>query len=157
MPNHLHGLVIIEGFRRSVSHTPSDKFHSPAQTLGAIVRGFKASTTRLINELRDTRGRTLWQRNYYQHVVRNDRELRCIRNISGTIPSTGHRIEKIRKRAYINTPLRTESRKFSAVFGYDLSIRAYSITDLSWERTRARILLVRARLTLQETHVEAMN
>jgi len=41
---------------------------------------------RLINELRDTRGRTLWQRNYYEHVVRNDRELRCIRESIGNNP-----------------------------------------------------------------------
>jgi putative transposase len=79
MPNHLHGLLVMEAFRRGVSHTPSDKFHSPVQSLGAVVRGFKASTTRLVNEFRRTPGLMLWQRNYYEHVVRDDHELRRIR------------------------------------------------------------------------------
>ena len=42
---------------------------------------------RLINELRDTRGRTIWQRNYYEHVVRNDHELRCIREYIANNPA----------------------------------------------------------------------
>ena len=87
MPNHLHGLLVIEAFRRGVSHTPSDRFHSPAQSLGAIVRGFKASTTRLINEFQGTPGLMLWQRNYYEHVVRNDDELRCIREYIANNPA----------------------------------------------------------------------
>ena len=79
MPNHFHALVAIERSRRGVSHTPSDKFHSPSQTLGAIVRGFKSATTKSINELHGTPGSVLWQRNYYEHVVRSDKELQCVR------------------------------------------------------------------------------
>jgi len=79
MPNHFHALVAIEKSRRGVSHTPSDKFHSPSQTLGAIVRGFKSATTKVINQMRGTPGIPPWQRNYYEHVVRKDSELQRIR------------------------------------------------------------------------------
>jgi REP element-mobilizing transposase RayT len=79
MPNHFHALVAIESSHRGVSHTPSDKFHSPSQTLGAIVRGFKSATTKVINQMRVNPGIPLWQRNYYEHVVRNDEELQRIR------------------------------------------------------------------------------
>ena len=53
MPNHLHGLIVMEPLRRGVSHTPGGKFRSPAQTVGAIVRGFKGSTTRLSTSYRE--------------------------------------------------------------------------------------------------------
>lgn len=87
MPNHLHGLIVMEPLRRGVSHTPGEKFRSPAQTVGAIVRGFKGSTTRLINELQGTPGVMLWQRNYYEHIVRDDRELQRIREYIANNPA----------------------------------------------------------------------
>lgn len=87
MPNHLHGLIVMEPLRRGVSHTPGGKFRSPAQTVGAIVRGFKGSTTRLINELQGTPGVMLWQRNYYEHIVRDDHELQRIREYIANNPA----------------------------------------------------------------------
>jgi len=86
IPNHFHALLAMERSRRGVSHTPSEKFHSPAHTLGAIVRGFKGITTKSINELQGTRGAMLWQRNYYEHVVRNDHELQRIREYIANNP-----------------------------------------------------------------------
>jgi REP element-mobilizing transposase RayT len=87
MPNHLHGLIVMEPLRRGVSHTPGGKFRSPAQTVSAIVRGFKGSTTRLINELQGTPGVMLWKRNYYEHIVRDDRELQRIREYIANNPA----------------------------------------------------------------------
>lgn len=79
MPNHLDGIIVITESGRGVSHTPSEKFHSPSQSLGAIIRGFKAATTKRINEVRQTPGAPVWQRNYYEHVIRNESELARIR------------------------------------------------------------------------------
>ncbi|MSP38495.1 MAG: transposase [Deltaproteobacteria bacterium] len=79
MPNHFHALEAIESSRRGVLHTPSEKFHSPSQTLGAVVRGFKSATTKWINEMRGTPRAAVWQRNYYDHVLRNDEELQRVR------------------------------------------------------------------------------
>jgi putative transposase len=79
MPNHFHALLAIESSRRGVLNTPSGKFHSPSQTIGAIVRGFKAATTKKINECRGRVGEVLWQRNFYEHVVRDEAELSRIR------------------------------------------------------------------------------
>src|SRR6185295_7946363 len=79
MPNHFHALLAIEGSRRGVLNTPSGQSRSPSQTIGAVLRGFKAATTKKINEYRGQFGEALWQRNYYEHVVRNDDELRRIR------------------------------------------------------------------------------
>jgi REP element-mobilizing transposase RayT len=78
MPNHIHGIIIIES--RGVKHyAPTKKFISPSQTLGAIVRGFKSSVTKRINEMNKTYGKKLWQRNYYEHIIRNEQDLYRIR------------------------------------------------------------------------------
>ena len=48
-------------------------------SLGAIVRAFKSATTRRINQIRNTLGQPVWQRNYYEHIIRNEDELDLIR------------------------------------------------------------------------------
>lgn len=47
--------------------------------LPEIVRAFKSFSARRINELRDTPGLPIWQRNYYDHIIRHERELNAIR------------------------------------------------------------------------------
>jgi REP element-mobilizing transposase RayT len=43
--------------------------------LGAIVRSFKSATANAINRIRESPGAPVWQRNYYDHVVRDDAEM----------------------------------------------------------------------------------
>jgi hypothetical protein len=47
----------------------------PAGSLPAIVRAFKSATTRRVNEWRGTPGAPVWQRNYYERVIRTEIEL----------------------------------------------------------------------------------
>ena len=64
LPNHLHGIImIIEKCRGEVT--------SPLQkpVLGQIIAYYKYQTTKFINELRHTPGLSIWQRNYYEHVI----------------------------------------------------------------------------------------
>jgi putative transposase len=42
-------------------------------TLGDILRGYKSSVTKQINQLQDTPGMAVWQRNYYEHIIRNEK------------------------------------------------------------------------------------
>jgi REP element-mobilizing transposase RayT len=82
MPNHLHGIVVITtNSVGAYSHTPlqSCAFRSPSKTIGAIIRGFKSSVTVKINTLRHTHHIPLWQRNYFEHIIRNHDELQRIR------------------------------------------------------------------------------
>jgi len=86
MPNHIHGIMVITNFhhRRGLIHQTRDVIHQTRQfgqwmgminhapTLGHIIRYFKAKTSRLTNM-------KLWQRNYYEHIVRNETELEKIR------------------------------------------------------------------------------
>jgi len=47
--------------------------------LPEIVRQFKSFSSRKINQLRGTPGHPVWQRNYHDRIIRNDRELRQYR------------------------------------------------------------------------------
>jgi len=49
------------------------------RSLASFVAGFKAAAARRINLLRRSPGRPLWQRNYYEHVIRNREDLDEIR------------------------------------------------------------------------------
>jgi len=54
---------------------------SPLQkhTLGQIIAYFKYQTTRSVNHICHTPGTRIWQRNYYEHVIRNEHDLNDIR------------------------------------------------------------------------------
>jgi len=80
MPNHIHGiLVIYEQPSVGAQHAaPANQSVAPG-SLGAIIRSFKSASTKHINELRKSPSNPIWQRNYYEHVIRNDDELDRIR------------------------------------------------------------------------------
>jgi len=84
MPNHLHGIIIINEYniRRGdpagrpytpIPHGP------PSNSIGAMVGQFKSLAPKRINTLRHTPGNRIWQRNYYEHVIRNEADLNEIR------------------------------------------------------------------------------
>ena len=81
MPNHLHGIIFISNDdRRGVlQYAPTNEFRSPSQTIGSIIRGFKSTTTKQINKSRNTPRLPLWQRNYYEHVIRNVDDFNSVR------------------------------------------------------------------------------
>jgi len=75
MPNHLHGIIIIQRCK-GVCNTPlRPQFRSPSKTIGSIIKGFKAATTSKINKIHHTSGLPVWQRNYYDHIIRNELDL----------------------------------------------------------------------------------
>ena len=78
MPSHIHGIIAVVEQKGVLQYAPT-KWKSPSQTIGAIIRGFKAATTTKINALRETPGQTVRQRNYYDHVIRSDEDLYNIR------------------------------------------------------------------------------
>jgi putative transposase len=51
----------------------------PPKSLGSFIAGFKAATTKSVNVERGKLGYPVWQRNYYEHIIRNEDELYKIR------------------------------------------------------------------------------
>jgi len=98
MPNHVHGIVWIanDGSTsvgatgrsprvagtdvRATGRSPLQSPRGPAtRSLGAFVGGFKVAATTRINMLRGMPRAPVWQRNYYERVIRDERELEVIR------------------------------------------------------------------------------
>ena len=48
-------------------------------TIGSIIGQFKSIVTKQINQIRNTTGHPVWQRNYYEHVIRSEESLHKIR------------------------------------------------------------------------------
>jgi len=89
MPNHFHAiLLIVTAGRGTARRAPTtERFGKPVSgSLPTIVRSFKSATTTRINGLRGTPGVPLWQRGYYEHVIRNEDELQHIREYILTNP-----------------------------------------------------------------------
>ncbi|MBI9082795.1 MAG: hypothetical protein JEZ11_04305 [Desulfobacterales bacterium] len=97
MPNHIHGILII-GDRYAdgkidgpvgadIDASVGAKNFSPlhtgqrprgtSKTVGSIIRGFKIGVTKWMR--RNTSVEHVWQRNYYEHIVRNKNEMAAIR------------------------------------------------------------------------------
>ncbi|MGJ3253671.1 MAG: transposase [Elainellaceae cyanobacterium] len=82
MPNHFHGIIIIADDSLPIKQNSSDvplKRNSKKPTLGQIVAYFKYQSTKLINSMRDMTGVKLWQRNYYEHIIRSEASLSRLR------------------------------------------------------------------------------
>ncbi len=75
MPNHLHGIIVIADTGRGGSGT-APPVRKP---LGRLVAAFKTVTTKQLNLVQGTPGQLLWQRNFYERVIRNDDELDRVR------------------------------------------------------------------------------
>lgn len=84
MPNHLHGIITIDLNCRGEVSSPKIQGRGtlPLQekrSLGDIIGYFKYQSTKYVNEILQSPGKTIWQRNYYEHVIRNEDELNRIR------------------------------------------------------------------------------
>ena len=75
MPNHVHMIFCLN---------PHD---DDKTSLPEMVRAFKSFSSRDINRLRQTIGRSFWHRSYYERIIRNERELHLTRQYIRNNPS----------------------------------------------------------------------
>jgi len=95
MPNHLHGLLRLASVGATLV-SPSFEVRSDGRSaprgpdpgsLGAVVGCFKADVTRRTTGFGARSSRNIWQRNYYEHLVRDDRSLEQIRQYIAANPA----------------------------------------------------------------------
>jgi len=98
MPNHVHGILVLnerrDGWGEASGETVRENNEAPSpeasplpkrdarlmpSSVGAIVGNYKSLVARRINRLRRTPGAPVWQRGYYDRIVRNQRALDAIR------------------------------------------------------------------------------
>ena len=81
MPNHVHAILVLAdgiGATRRVAPTSRPR-GAVTGSLGAIIGQYKSVASRRINAMRGTPGRPVWQRGYYEHVIRDAAEVYRIR------------------------------------------------------------------------------
>ena len=78
MPNHVHGIIMMSV--GAIHELPLCQQTSRRRMLLPKAIGYiKMNTAKQINQLRDAHGVPVWQRNYYEHVIRNEESLNSIR------------------------------------------------------------------------------
>jgi len=78
MPNHLHGIICINDVcGRGGSRTAPTMKQKP---LGRLIGAFKTVSTKQTNIICHASGNQLWQRNYYENIIRNEESLNRIRD-----------------------------------------------------------------------------
>ncbi|MGQ9689180.1 MAG: transposase [Desulfobaccales bacterium] len=88
MPNHVHDiLMIVEENDQPVG---AGLKPAPTKPLSEVVRAFKTFSARAINLRRGASGQPVWQRGYYEHVIRNETSLNRIRDYIATNPLRWH-------------------------------------------------------------------
>ena len=89
MPNHIHVIIGFLGRGELHSHielnSPITKkgecnspLRGPSNNIGSIVGGYKSSVTKRLNLLNI--GQTVWQRNYFEHIIRDEQSYQTISN-----------------------------------------------------------------------------
>ena len=75
MPNHVHGIIVIHDGRGTIYRAPTiEQFGKPTVgSLPTIVRTYKAAVTRRIGREHNATG--IWQRNYYEHIIRDEKDM----------------------------------------------------------------------------------
>ena len=94
MPNHIHGILKINEMDMDTLHSPNNTgdntgdnmgdnmgecnspLRSPSNTIGAIIRGYKSSVTKQFGLMGFDE--KLWQRNYYEHIIRDEQSYQII-------------------------------------------------------------------------------
>ena len=70
MPNHVHSIVGVQDFE-PLRESCQNRFQKIIpRSIGAMVRGFKIGVTKWFRQ--NTTRHTVWQRNYYEHIIRNE-------------------------------------------------------------------------------------
>ena len=89
MPNHIHGIIILRDQSLQISKKPAVGVqyieplrkhryqHIIPKSIGSIIRSYKSAVTRWCNVNRHEYFR--WQRNFYEHIIRSDKELERVR------------------------------------------------------------------------------
>jgi REP element-mobilizing transposase RayT len=79
MPNHFHGIIEIHDIGAIHElplrdELPQQRSEPRRMTIPLVVGYFKMNTARRINQILASEGVPVWQRNYYEHIIRNDEE-----------------------------------------------------------------------------------
>jgi putative transposase len=76
MPNHLHGIILLN---LSILDGSGLSANEDSKSISEIIGSFKTFSARKINKIRKLKGVPVWQRNYYERIIRTETELNYVR------------------------------------------------------------------------------
>lgn len=106
MPNHLHGIIRITDVA-TIRHVASPNGTLVSGSLGAIIGQIKSIATKQINALRNAPGAPVWQRNYWEHIIRTEVALDAIRHYIVNNPQRWH-LDRYNNQASAPDPMARE-------------------------------------------------
>ena len=82
MPNHVHGILfilknVVVGAKNFSPLQPAQKPRGTSKTIGSVIRGLKIGVTKWGRQ--NTSIKNVWQRNYWEHIIRSEPELNGLR------------------------------------------------------------------------------
>lgn len=86
MPNHIHGVLRIRAVGAKHLSPPRSRRLGTSNTIGSVVRGVKIGVTKWMRVNTDIHD--VWQRNYYEHVIRDESSLNRIREYIADNPAS---------------------------------------------------------------------
>lgn len=79
MPNHVHLIIILPPLRRGIARNAPTFGNVTAGSLSCVIRSYKSECTKQIHQIIDNSELPIWQRNYYEHIIRNERDYWAIK------------------------------------------------------------------------------
>ncbi len=73
MPDHMHGIISLDSANTHSINNRDSNTTAAAPSLSTIIQAFKSASTRAIHEAGMLPGKPVWQRSFYDHIIRNDR------------------------------------------------------------------------------------
>jgi putative transposase len=88
MPNHVHLIVVFTGYppQADMSAMAVGFTNALGGSLGVVVGRYKTAVTTRVNNLRRSQGAKVWQRGYYERIIRNEHELEATRQYIANNP-----------------------------------------------------------------------
>ncbi|MDD5191078.1 MAG: transposase [Dehalococcoidales bacterium] len=77
-------LIVRAGFKPALTATMVSPSNTP---LSEIIRALKSFSSRRINSMGHLQGSPVWQRNYYERVIRTEKELNAVRQYISANPA----------------------------------------------------------------------
>ena len=76
MPNHFHGIIRIQSelYDNQIISNGHNLIERRKMLLPKVIGKFKMITAKQINQILNRKGAPVWQRNYHDHIIRDDRE-----------------------------------------------------------------------------------
>lgn len=78
MPNHIHGIISIKVEATHASPLPRISQGPTPGSIGAIIGSYKSAVTKRFHQIPKNTKNKLWQRNYYEHIIRNERDYQAL-------------------------------------------------------------------------------